>query len=352
MRGITLRLQMKLLFVHVLLTVFSSTLFSRDITTLSGKTYNDATVVESNATKLVISYKDSGRSMLKSVPFTDLPDDIRIEFKDPLKAEAQTQTGLKNQEMETNLPKRTGAVPAQAPEMQKVPVEQEEQKPERSRPLNPNIELVDFVQNATGGNRSVQHPKGSRISSTLFVTSQHVNYETKWKLGFGGSFLCRIVELAGYKEDQKIYTLQRSSEVMVKVPNAGSWQWKISIDGSGFNSPVTIVELWMNNELLIRNLRGKSTPDEAIVLRYLPALGHGFKGEAIQPQQIDAVSATNTAANPESSQPVGGTQTLQSGWNKCPWCAGKGRNGSDDANLGNGVLRCKRCGGSGQVKVE
>lgn len=74
----------------VFLTVFLSTvLFSRDITTLSGTTYKNATVFDSNPGELIISYPDKDLTVVKPIPFTDLPDDIKKEFKyDPVKGEA------------------------------------------------------------------------------------------------------------------------------------------------------------------------------------------------------------------------------------------------------------------------
>lgn len=81
---------MRFLIATVLLATLSLTLFARDISTLSGKTYKNATVFDSNAAELVISYKNaSGWDIVKSIPFTDLPEDIRNEFKyDPAKGEA------------------------------------------------------------------------------------------------------------------------------------------------------------------------------------------------------------------------------------------------------------------------
>lgn len=81
---------MRILFASVLFATISLTLFARDISTLSGKTYKNATVFDSNAAELVISYKNaSGWDIVKSIPFTDLPEDIRKEFKyDPVKGEA------------------------------------------------------------------------------------------------------------------------------------------------------------------------------------------------------------------------------------------------------------------------
>lgn len=81
---------MRILFASVLFATLSLTLFARDISTLSGKTYKNATVFDSNAAELVISYKNaSGWDIVKSIPFTDLPEDIRKEFKyDPAKGEA------------------------------------------------------------------------------------------------------------------------------------------------------------------------------------------------------------------------------------------------------------------------
>ncbi len=91
---------MKFIIASFLLALVPLTLFPRDITTLSGTTYNNATVLESDDTKLTISYKDAtARNILKSIPFTDLPNDIRKEFNyDPQKVEAQRQEQLKKQE--------------------------------------------------------------------------------------------------------------------------------------------------------------------------------------------------------------------------------------------------------------
>jgi hypothetical protein len=83
---------MKLYVVLFLFALLPATLFSRDITTLSGTTYKDVTVNGSNAIELIISLKKKSnpeRTILKPIPFTDLPDAIRKEFKyDPAKAEA------------------------------------------------------------------------------------------------------------------------------------------------------------------------------------------------------------------------------------------------------------------------
>lgn len=117
---------MRILFASVLFATISLTLFARDISTLSGKTYKNATVFDSNAAELVISYKNaSGWDIVKSIPFTDLPEDIRKEFKyDPakgeayekgrqewerknaeLKAQAETQKKIEDQLFEQNVQK-------------------------------------------------------------------------------------------------------------------------------------------------------------------------------------------------------------------------------------------------------
>lgn len=90
---------MKVLIAVFFLAVVSLTLFSRDITTMSGTTYKDATVFDTNAAELVISFKNSsGWTVIKSLQFTDLPEDIRKEFKyDPVKGEAY-EKGLKEWE--------------------------------------------------------------------------------------------------------------------------------------------------------------------------------------------------------------------------------------------------------------
>ena len=82
---------MKLYLALFLFALLSAALYSRDITTLSGITYRNATVFDSNAGELIISYQDKDKpelTIMKPVPFTDLPDNIRKEFKyDPVKAE-------------------------------------------------------------------------------------------------------------------------------------------------------------------------------------------------------------------------------------------------------------------------
>jgi hypothetical protein len=87
---------MKVLIAVFFFAVVSLTLFSRDITTVTGTTYKDATVFDTNAAELVISYKNtSGWTVIKSIQFTDLPEDIRKEFNyDPVKGEAYVR-GLK-----------------------------------------------------------------------------------------------------------------------------------------------------------------------------------------------------------------------------------------------------------------
>ncbi|HCE45828.1 MAG TPA: hypothetical protein DET40_19970 [Lentisphaeria bacterium] len=72
-----------------LFALLPAALFSRDITTLSGTTYKDVKVFDSNPRELTISYKDNDETVLKPVSFKDLPDDIKKEYKyDPVKAEA------------------------------------------------------------------------------------------------------------------------------------------------------------------------------------------------------------------------------------------------------------------------
>lgn len=80
---------MKLLLALFMYVFLSAVLFSRDITTLSGTTYKNATVFDSNPGELIISYPDKDLTVVKPIPFTDLPDDIKKEFKyDPVKGEA------------------------------------------------------------------------------------------------------------------------------------------------------------------------------------------------------------------------------------------------------------------------
>lgn len=106
---------MKTLIATVLLSLASLTLFSRDITTLSGTTYKNATVFDSNAAELVISYKNAtGWDIVKSIPFSNLPEDIRKEFKyDPVKGEAY-EKGLKDWE------KKNAELKAQAETQKKI----------------------------------------------------------------------------------------------------------------------------------------------------------------------------------------------------------------------------------------
>lgn len=73
---------MKLYLALFLFAFLPVALYSRDITTLSGITYKNAEVFESNAGELTISYQDKdkpGLTIMKSIPFSDLPDDIRKE---------------------------------------------------------------------------------------------------------------------------------------------------------------------------------------------------------------------------------------------------------------------------------
>ena len=83
---------MKLYLVVFLFGLLPSALFSLDITTLSGTTYKDAKVFDVNAVELVIAYQDQAKpelTIMKPVPFTDLPDEIKKEYKyNPVKAEA------------------------------------------------------------------------------------------------------------------------------------------------------------------------------------------------------------------------------------------------------------------------
>lgn len=83
---------MKLYLALFLFAFVPVALFSRDITTLSGITYNNATVFDSNAGELIISYQDKDKpelTIIKPVPFSDLPNEIRKEYNyDPVKAEA------------------------------------------------------------------------------------------------------------------------------------------------------------------------------------------------------------------------------------------------------------------------
>jgi hypothetical protein len=91
------------LFLFVFLPV---ALFSRDITTLSGITYNNATVFDSNAGGLTISYQDKNNpelTIMKPIPFSDLPEPIRKEFNyDPVKAKSfeKAQKELENNKTE------------------------------------------------------------------------------------------------------------------------------------------------------------------------------------------------------------------------------------------------------------
>lgn len=83
---------MKPLLSLFLFSLLSAALYSRDITTLSGITYKNAEVFESNAVELTIAYQDKDKpelTVMKPVPFSDLPDDIRKEYNyDPAKAES------------------------------------------------------------------------------------------------------------------------------------------------------------------------------------------------------------------------------------------------------------------------
>ncbi len=132
---------MKILFAAVLVALFSLTLFARDITTLSGATYKNATVFDTNAAELVISYKNASNwTIVKSIPFTDLPDDIRKEFKyEPakgeayekglhewekknaaLKSQAETQKKIDDQRFEQNIQKMIQQEQQEAAEREKV----------------------------------------------------------------------------------------------------------------------------------------------------------------------------------------------------------------------------------------
>ncbi len=70
----------------------AASLYSRDITTLSGTTYKDAKIFDSNPREIIISYQDKDDpklTVMKPVNFKDLPDEIKKEYKyDPVKAEA------------------------------------------------------------------------------------------------------------------------------------------------------------------------------------------------------------------------------------------------------------------------
>ena len=83
---------MKIYLVVFLFGLLPAVLFSRDITTLSGTTYKDAKVFDSNPVELIIAYQDTDKpelTIMKPVLFTDLPDEIRKEYKyDPVKAQA------------------------------------------------------------------------------------------------------------------------------------------------------------------------------------------------------------------------------------------------------------------------
>ncbi len=83
---------MKIYLVVCLFGLLPAALFSRDITTLSGTTYKDAKVFDSNPVELIIAYQDTDKpelTIMRPVLFTDLPDDIRKEYKyDPVKAQA------------------------------------------------------------------------------------------------------------------------------------------------------------------------------------------------------------------------------------------------------------------------
>ena len=87
---------MKIYLAVFLFAFFQFALFPRDITTLSGTTYRDVKVNGASAIELTISYADKEkpeRTIMKPIPFTDLPDEIRREFKyDPAKAEVFLKT--------------------------------------------------------------------------------------------------------------------------------------------------------------------------------------------------------------------------------------------------------------------
>ncbi|HBC86421.1 MAG TPA: hypothetical protein DCZ94_05660 [Lentisphaeria bacterium] len=82
---------MKLYLAVLVFALLPVALFSRDIATLSGTIYKDVKICESNPIELIISFQDQDNpelTIMKSIPFTDLPYEIRKEFKyDPLKAE-------------------------------------------------------------------------------------------------------------------------------------------------------------------------------------------------------------------------------------------------------------------------
>ncbi|MFZ2656347.1 MAG: hypothetical protein WAX69_15560 [Victivallales bacterium] len=80
---------MKLYLALFFFALLPAALFSRDITTLSGTTYKDAKVFDSNPRELTISYQDKDDTVMKPISFKDLPDDIKKEYNyDPAKAEA------------------------------------------------------------------------------------------------------------------------------------------------------------------------------------------------------------------------------------------------------------------------
>jgi len=83
---------MKLYLSVFLFVMLQFALFPRDITTLSGTAYKDVKVLDVNAAEITIYYPDKDKpelTIMKPIPFTDLPDEIRKEFKyDPAKAEA------------------------------------------------------------------------------------------------------------------------------------------------------------------------------------------------------------------------------------------------------------------------
>ena len=174
---------MKIFIAAVLFAGVSFTLFSRDFTTLSGTIYKNATVFDTNAAELVISYKNASNwTIVKSIPFTDLPEDIRKEFKydsvkgaayekelkewerknAELKAQAETQKKIDDQLFTQNVEKMIQKEQKEALEREKATLEK------KNNPEGVKEDALAKYANQLAGNTLTDMQKNQLLRETKF----------------------------------------------------------------------------------------------------------------------------------------------------------------------------------------
>jgi hypothetical protein len=216
---------MKILFVSVLFALVSFTLFSRDITTLSGTSYKNAKVYASNPAELVISYKNaSGWTILKSVPFTDLPDSIRKEYEyEPAKGQAYAR-GLNDWEMKNAEEKAAAAKQRKIDEklfeqnVKKMMQEQQQEAMEREKlaiekknnPKAVNEDALSTYANQLDGNVLTDMQKGQ-----LWRDIQFKEVESSGT----------VTDVS--RMDDSSMTLVPGEDVIISHDNLNAWQVRI-----------------------------------------------------------------------------------------------------------------------------